>query len=133
MNENNPLLLFLQEIFKRLNSKSPRFFKIWQWIAAATSAVTGLPGFLAMFSIRLPVPLDALANKTVAIAAAASWFIARMPVQSPAITVTQDGALLKKSDERAIPFTAQSEKKDALQQGLAGSATLKEVINSTNK
>lgn len=133
MDQNNSLLLFFQEIMKRLFSKSPKFFKIWQILAASTSAVTGLPGFITMLGIQLPPVLLTLENKTVAIAGLMAWFIARMPIQSPAIVVTTDGALVKKADDSATPFTAQTEKSKALQQGLAGSTTLKEVIDSANK
>lgn len=133
MDQNNPLLLFLQELVKRLVSKSPKFFKILQWITALTSVITGLPGFLAKLSIHLPAPWDALANQTVAVAAAVAWLIAKLPVQSPAIAVTQDGVLLKKADDKSIPFTEQTEKKTALQNGLATSSTLKEVIDAANK
>lgn len=137
MDPNNPFLLWLQEMVLRFSAKSPKFFVILQWLAGATAAVAGLPslinGFIQMFQLQLPPAFSVLENKTVAVAAAVSWIIAKLPVKSPAITVTTDGALIKKTDANTIPFTAGSEKKAALKEGLAGSATLKEVINSTNK
>jgi len=133
MNTQNRLLAFLVEIVKRLKSKSPRFFLILQYISAGVTAVTGLPEFLTMFSISLPSPLNLLANRTVAICGVVSLVFAKLPIENPTIAVTADGAVVKKTDENKLPFTAQSETKAAQDKGLQSSATLTEVVDTTKK
>lgn len=133
MDPNNPLWLFLQEIVLRFRSKSPKTFVIIQWLSGVTAAITGLPGAIQALGLALPPAATFFESKIVAAATTASLIMARLPIMSKPIAVTADGVLLKQANDVSAPFTAASEKKAALQQGLAGSATLKEVINSTNK
>jgi hypothetical protein len=109
--QTNALILFLQEIFSRLKTKSPTFFKVWQTIAGIVTAVTGLPGFLAMFNIVLPPALTILENKIVGAAAAGVLFMSLMPTQAPAAAISTDGCLLKTTDDKKLPFTAKAEAK----------------------
>lgn len=109
MNTNNPLFQFLQELFLRFSAKSPTFFKIWQLISSILVAVTGLPDFLQMFGITLPAPWNALESKAVAFAAAGVLFMSLLTTQSKVTSKTEDGALLKKTDETKLPFTASQE------------------------
>lgn len=108
---NNPLISFIAENLNRLFTKSPKFFKVWLWIAGLTSAITGLPGALATFGIILPSPWDITANKTVAIAATVAWFMAKLTTQSKIVDVSKDGTPLKETNVDKLPFTAQAEQK----------------------
>lgn len=129
----NPLLSFLQEIFTRLKSKSPKFFVIWQWIFGAVTAITGLPGFLHMFNIQLPEVFGPVITQVVAYATGLLWFMSKMPVETTTIAVTSDGAVLKKTDEKKLPFTSRVEKKNAYSADLATGASMKDVIDTVNK
>src|ERR1700749_3516368 len=125
----NPLIAFLQEILTRLISKSPKFFRVWQYITGAVTAVTGLPGALSLLHITLPHPFDTFANNTVAICGALAYFFAKLPVENTALKLTADGAVIKKTDADKMPFTAQSESKAAVRDGLQSPDTLHDVIN----
>ncbi len=129
----NPLLSFLQEIFTRLKSKSPKFFVIWQWIFGALTAITGIPSFLQMYNIHVPEVFGPYMTRLVAFASAVVWFMSKMPVQSSTVAVTSDGAVLNKTDAKKLPFTSQAEKKKAYGDDLASNASMKDVINTVNK
>jgi len=134
---NNPLLAFLQEIISRLSSKSPKFFIIWQWVLGSLTAITGLPMIidwvLKVFDTALPVWAVTLENHVVTLISGLMWFMSKMPIESKIVTVTSDGAILKKTDDSKLPFTVQQDIKQAENKGLVGNASLDDVINSTNK
>lgn len=109
----NPLILFLSEIFTRLKTKSPKFFQIWQLISGIVVAVSGLPGFLQMLSITLPPQFLVLENKTVAVAASVAFLMSALTTQGTSVVVDGSGTVLKKTNEKNLPFTAQVEQKSA--------------------
>lgn len=78
----NPLLAFLIELVQRVSKKSPKFFQIISWISAFATAITGLPGFLEMFDITLPDPLNILSNKIVAISSLVAFLISNLTVRN---------------------------------------------------
>ena len=82
MNTPNPILAFLSEIVGRLGSKSPKFFKIIQIIAAIATLVPGIPAFLDYLGITLPDFLIAIENKTIAIAGLVATFISGLAVDT---------------------------------------------------
>lgn len=109
----NPLLLFLQEFFKRLATKSPLFFRIIYYISAGAALVTGLPGLLQELNVDLPEWMDVIQNKIIAIASSTAFVIAKLTTQSTAVAVTPSGEVLKKTNEEKLPFTAATEQKAA--------------------
>lgn len=110
---NNLFAAFLRELFQRFFTKSPKFFKIFQLISGACTAVTGLPAFLQMFGINLPPELMVLQNKAVAYAAMGVLFTSLMTTQSAPAATKEDGSILKQTDEKKLPFTAANEVKMA--------------------
>lgn len=120
---NNVLIAFLKENLNRLFTKKPRFFIWWQWLTGALSAVTGLPGLLAMLNVNLPAHFAALENKFVAACAAGFFLASQLASASPVVAVTKDGAVLKKTDPQALPFTAQVEVKKAQDAEIPNTAT----------
>jgi hypothetical protein len=129
----NPLLSFLQEIFTRLKSKSPKFFVVWQWIFGTLTAIVGLPEFLQMFSIHLPQVFTPYLAHAITGASGLLFFMSKMPVETKTLAITSDGAVIKKTDENKLPFTSQAEKKKGYSNDLASSASLKDVIDTVNK
>lgn len=101
MKTTNPLLAFLIELFQRFGQKSPVFFKVFGWISGIVTALTGIPGFLSMFSIILPAPWDALSNKTAAIAGLVAFFFSNL-------TVTQATSVAVNPSTNLLPFTAEN-------------------------
>lgn len=113
MNNNNQLLNFLIELFQRLRTKKPKFFVYLQWITGALGAITGLPSFLAQFNITLPPAATAMENKYVAWATIGFLIASQLTSASKTQTVTADGAVLKQTDQKKLPFTAKAEVKKA--------------------
>jgi hypothetical protein len=106
----NPILDFLKEIVIRLRAKSPLFFKILQWISAATALIAGLPVFIEYLGVDLPSWALVLESKTIAISAIISAFITGLPVDKPTVIVETDaeakvvGKIVAK-DVPSLPFT----------------------------
>ena len=113
MPSTNPMITFLQELFMRLSAKSPKFFKVIQFVSGLSAAVTGLPGLLQELNVNLPDWAEVLQNKSVAWASATSLFISMLTVKSTPVSKTEEGEILKKTDEKKLPFTANSEQKEA--------------------
>lgn len=110
----NPLVTFLGEIFSRIFSKSPLFFKVWTWASSLVVAVSGLPALLTYLNVTLPPALTIFENKTLGIAASVALFMSLMPVQSPVISVNKaTGVTTKATDESSLPFTTAHETKIA--------------------
>lgn len=108
---NNPFISFLQEIFLRLSSKSPLFFRIFQLLSGAVIAVSGLPLTLQWLGITLPPPYDALTNKTVAICSIVALFFSALTTQGKTVAIDQNGTPVKQSNSNKLPFTSQQESK----------------------
>lgn len=111
--DNNMLLAFVSEFFQRLFQKSPKFFAILNTISVIVAIVTGLPGFLASVGIHLPDALAVLQNQIVAWAAIVALIIGKLPTPSTPVGITESGDVLKKTNQKVLPFTASSENKNA--------------------
>jgi len=67
------------ELFKRIASDNPKFFKWIQVISAVVAVVAFIPDLLAFLEIAAPSWLDVLHDKTVKVGALISIFIAQLP------------------------------------------------------
>ena len=67
------------ELFKRIASDNPKFFKWIQVISAVVAVVAFIPDLLAFLDIAAPSWLDVLHDKTVKVSALISIFIAQLP------------------------------------------------------
>lgn len=114
----NIILLFLQENLTRLKTKSPTFFKVWAIVSTVLVLITGIPAFLNMFGVTIPDLWSDKVTQAVAWASRASLFMSLLSTQSKAVAVDESGALLKKTDEKNLPFTATVETKKALKEDL---------------
>lgn len=114
MQQQNPFLAWLQESLQRLFKKSPKFFRIWQMVLGFTVVVTGLPALLTGWGIELPEALTILQNKVIAYISTGAFIMTQLSTQSTVVGVTPQGDILKKTDQKALPFTAQQEEKTAI-------------------
>ena len=67
------------ELFKRIASDNPKFFKWIQVISAVVAVVAFIPDLLAFLDIAAPSWLEVLHDKTVKVGALISIFIAQLP------------------------------------------------------
>jgi len=67
------------ELFKRIASDNPKFFKWVQALSAIVAVVAFIPDLLAFLDIAVPSWLDVLHDKTVKVGALISIFIAQLP------------------------------------------------------
>lgn len=79
MDQNN----FFIQLFKRLFSSNPKFFKIIQVLSLTCAAITGLPWLLNYFGINLPPLWVHYESLAVAKAALLAALIAQLPKQDP--------------------------------------------------
>jgi hypothetical protein len=110
---NNILILFLKENIQRLFTKSPLFFKIWSIIATVLVLITGLPELINYISgaVTIPEAWSPAITRAVAWASRAALLMSLMTTQSTPTGQAIDGTILKKTDEKSLPFTAKSEEK----------------------
>jgi len=109
MQTNNQVLNFLQEMLQRLFTKSPMFFKVWVFISSAFVLITGVPDFLSMFHVQIPNLWNEHVTQAVAWSSRAMLFMSALTTQSKPTAITEDGTILKKTDEKKLPFTAKNE------------------------
>jgi hypothetical protein len=64
MNYSSDVLKWLLENYKRLSTKSPRLFRVWQIIGMTCALVTGVPLFLQQLDMFLGfhIPLPDIVN-----------------------------------------------------------------------
>lgn len=104
MNTQNPFLAFFQELFQRFATKSPMFFRVWQWVLGAVTAVTGFPSFLKMVGLSLPPAATFFESKIVGACTASAFIMSLLPTSSTPTKIDSNGSLLKKTPD-ALPFT----------------------------
>lgn len=121
MTTNNLFINWLAENLKRLFTKSPKFFLVWTWVSGLLVAITGIPEALDFFGVILPPALEVLANKAVAMASGGAFFMSLLTTQSTPVALTNDGEMLKKTDENKLPFTSRCEKKQVIKSNVTDS------------
>lgn len=100
------LLDFLKEMIHRFGMKSPKFFRVWQIIFLAATLLTGLPELLTELGVKeLPDWAQALSTKTVAIASAVAFVMAKLTVADTAKEV-----LTYSEKKEVLPFTSKTDK-----------------------
>jgi xanthine/uracil permease len=67
------------ELFKRIASDNPSFFKWIQTISAVVAVVAFIPDLLAFLDIAAPSWLDVLHDKTVKVGALTAIIMAQLP------------------------------------------------------
>lgn len=111
--QNPNVLAFLQELFQRLYTKSPLFFRIIQWVTGIALLITGIPAFLGMLNVHLPALWSDKLNQVIAYISAGMYFVSLLTTQSKSVGITDAGQVVKKTNEQLLPFTAAAEQKAA--------------------
>lgn len=115
------VLTFIQELLKRLFTKSPLFFKIWTWISTALVLITGIPAFITMLPIGITIPDLFNEGITLAVryAGMGVLLMSLLTTQSKPGAVTDSGVVIKSTDSTKLPFTAAAEQKTAEKENIA--------------
>jgi hypothetical protein len=109
---NNTILVdFIVEFFKRLSTKSPKFFQIITLVSTILALVSGLPYFFDFIGVHLPAKLLSLENIVLAKCAATAAIISALTSQSKPVATTTDGTIFKTTDTSKLPFTTAMENK----------------------
>lgn len=105
------ILNFFTELINRLKSKSPKFFKILQLFAALLTFAGYVPSMLKVwFNVQVPDHTITL-FEDIAKYSAGFFAAAFLPTQSKSVAMTEDGDILKTTNEKTMPFTAAAEVK----------------------
>lgn len=118
---NNPIIGWLQETLQRVFTKSPKFFKVWIAISGLLVLVTSLPNlidFLNISGINIPNIWNDKVTLAVGWAAKGVLLMSILTTQSKAEGITTNGKVLKITNEEKLPFTANFEKKSAIEKGV---------------
>lgn len=112
--QNANVLTFIQEMFQRLFTKSPTFFKVWTFISGALVLITGLPAFIDLLHIngfQIPDLWNAAVTKAVGFASSGVLLMSLLTTQSKPSGATENGEIIKSTDQKKLPFTAAKEQK----------------------
>jgi len=115
MNNQNAALAFLQETITRLSTKSPKFFRIWNWINIAAAVIGAIPTALDVVDYHPIGKLGVAIGKFVALAGLWGFVNSKMSVQRSTVTAT--GAIVDPVDKdgeiktTSLPFTEKAEAK----------------------
>lgn len=114
---NNTAVNFIIEFFQRLKTKSPAFFRVLMAIAAFLTFAGMFPSLLQRwFEVEVPGHIIAMCED-IAKYAAGFLVATALPVNSVDVGVNSEGEILKKTDEKKLPFTAVKELKQAEKEG----------------
>lgn len=115
---NSQLLNWIKELMSRLSSETPKFFKVLQVIAGVITLVAGLPEIMHQNNLEFPALWSPYANKIISLCGGLTLLIAQLSTKSTLVGVQASGDVLKKTDEKKLPFTAKQEQKSADKHGL---------------
>ena len=115
----NPLIDFLKELVMRFSTKSPAFFKVIQWISGGLALAMYIPATLQAFGIDLPAIVSANINLVLAKCASVAFVVSMLTTQSKPIGITEDGKIIKSSNDEKLPFTSTSEQKIAIRSNVS--------------
>lgn len=110
----NPLIAWIQELFLRLTSKSPAFFKVWQILSGVPVLIIALPNALQLLNIHLPQIFDQHVQDVVGWASTAMLLMSLLSTQSKTVAVDQNGNPIKQTNPDKLPFTAMKEVKSVI-------------------
>jgi len=114
---NSIALNFFVELWQRLKTKSPTFFRVLQLVAALLTIAGYIPSVLQRwFNVEVPGHIITMCED-ISKYAAGFLVAAALPVNSEQVAITTEGEILKKTDDKKLPFTAQKEIKEAVKEG----------------
>lgn len=105
----NPVTNFFLEMFQRLITRSPKFFRVLQTVSALLTFAGQIPWALQRWvGVEVPEPTINLCQD-IAKYALGFFGASMLPVASPPVAITASGGILKKTDEVKMPYTAAAE------------------------
>lgn len=108
---NPTILTFFREFFQRLFIKSPMFFRVFQIITASLTFAGYIPSMLQRwFNVEVPGHIITLCED-IAKYATGFFLSAALTAETKPLAVMEDGDVLKKTDEKKLPFTKRHEEK----------------------
>lgn len=114
---SNIALNFFVELWQRLRTKSPTFFRVLQLFSALLTFAGYIPSILQRwFNVEVPGHIITMCED-ISKYSAGFLVAASLPVSSTTVAVTTQGEILKKTDETKLPFTAIKEVKEEIKEG----------------
>lgn len=110
------LVQWLQENFNRLIQKSPAFFRKWQLIAGILALAGYVPSILSLLNIHTSEEFVST-MKGVGSFFLGMFLATKLPIQGEQAAVTTHGEIIKRIDEKTLPYTAAKEIKEAEKPG----------------
>jgi hypothetical protein len=99
------------EFFKRFGTPQPKFFKVLMFVGAFATFIAFAPDLLQFLDFSLPVDWQPWIERILKIAGITTMIVSKLTTQSK--IVETDGAILKATNEKALPFTAEAERTEA--------------------
>lgn len=119
---------FLLEFILRFGAKSPKFFVVFQIIMALLAMLGHLPTTLRnWFDVQMPDHFVTMC-KDIAKYATGAFVMALLPADTKPVARTDDGSILKKTNDKKLPYTAVAEERQAVKE-LDQSATVAENVD----
>jgi ABC-type hemin transport system substrate-binding protein len=103
---------FFVEFFKRFGTPQPKFFKVLTVIGAVATFLAFAPELLAFLDIHLKAEWQPAIERILKIAGITVIIVSRLTTQSKIVDV-DNGTILKTTNEKALPFTAEAERTKA--------------------
>lgn len=125
---NPTILTFFKEFFQRLFIKSPVFFRVFQVVTATLTFAGYFPSMLQRwFNVEVPGHVITMCED---VAKYATGFFAAsaLTAQTKPVAIMDDGDVLKKTDDKKLPFTKKCEDKSAKEE-LAKVQKVPEVVD----
>lgn len=105
-------LNFFKELFNRLQTKSPKFFFVLQIFGGSLTFAGYIPSMLQQwFNVEVPGHIITMCED-IGKYAAGFFASSMLAVKTPVVAQTVDGDEVKVTDEKRMPFTSVSEKKE---------------------
>lgn len=128
---NSVITDFFRESLNRLFSKSPKYFKVAQFITALLALAGFVPRILQKyFNIEIPNHTEELC-KDIGIFFSGFFGAVLLPVAQKPVAKTEEGEAIKVTDEKRMPFTAKAETR--VMQEAVPPPPVKDVPESTNE
>lgn len=103
------VLSFFVELFNRLRTKSPKVFQVLQVFAGSLALAGYVPSMLQRwFNVEVPGHVITLCED-VSKYAQGFFAAALLPVNTPVVAQTVEGAAVEVTNEKKLPFTAKVE------------------------
>jgi hypothetical protein len=110
---NGQLHNFFLELWNRIRARSPKFFRVVQlFLIIVTGLGYAIPYvFPAWFNIELTGNFETMC-KDLRKYAMGGFLLSQLPVSSSPVAKTEEGTILKTTDEKTMPYTAAQEVKN---------------------